>query len=123
GRMVRRGSARAGDALYVSGAIGDAALGLRLRRGVAETHHWPFGVGERAALLTRYLRPEPRIALRDALLAHASAAMDISDGLALTRCGSAPPQTYPGASRPPRCRCLTRRNPCCWPIPPSSRRS
>ena len=54
-----------------------------LRRGDAETHHWPFGVEERAALISRYLRPEPRIPLREALLACASAAMDISDGLAI----------------------------------------
>ena len=42
GAMVRRGGARPGDALYVSGTIGDAALGLRLRRSDADTRGWPL---------------------------------------------------------------------------------
>ncbi|WP_088346172.1 MULTISPECIES: thiamine-phosphate kinase [Rhodomicrobium] len=83
GRMVRRGGAQAGDHLYVSGSIGDAALGLALRRGDAESRGWPLDEAARAELITRYLRPAPRLALRAALLAHASAAMDVSDGLAI----------------------------------------
>lgn len=74
GRMVRRTGARVGDALYVSGAIGDAALGLLARRGTMD------GDGE-AFLIDRYLLPQPRLALAPALLAHASGAMDVSDGL------------------------------------------
>ncbi len=76
GRMPVRTAARPGDRLYVSGTIGDAALGLQLRLGeapaLADTH--------RAALLDRYLLPRPRLALAPAM-AHAAAAMDISDGL------------------------------------------
>jgi len=80
-RMVPRGGARPGDALYVSGTIGDSALGLKLRRGDAEARAWPLDEAARRYLIGRYLRPDPRLALREALLAHASAAMDVSDGL------------------------------------------
>jgi thiamine-monophosphate kinase len=83
GGAVRRGAAGAGDSLYVSGTIGDAALGLVLRGGDAGTAGWPLGLEDRAWLTDRYLRPRPRLALRDALLAHASAAMDVSDGLVI----------------------------------------
>ena len=80
GTMVRRSGAGAGDALFVTGTIGDAALGLRLRQdpkaGASLTS------AQRDHLLTRYLRPEPRNALAETLRAHASAALDISDGLA-----------------------------------------
>ncbi len=74
GRMVPRTGARAGDLLYVSGTIGDAALGLQVRLGTF--------VGQGADhLLARYLRPQPRNALASALLECASGAMDVSDGL------------------------------------------
>lgn len=83
GKMVRRGGAGAGDGLYVSGTIGDAALGLRLRLNDVKAQSWPLDAAARQQLLDRYLRPEPRLGLRAALLAHASAAMDISDGLVI----------------------------------------
>jgi thiamine-monophosphate kinase len=75
GRMVPRTGARAGDAIYVSGTVGDAALGLQFRLGALQSE------GDDAVLLERYLRPQPRMALASALLAHAHAAMDVSDGL------------------------------------------
>jgi thiamine-monophosphate kinase len=81
GRMVRRGSARAGDVLYVTGSLGDAALGLQVRRQARSALVWPLQADERDFLARRYLRPEPRMGLRDVLLDHAWAAMDISDGL------------------------------------------
>ena len=95
GKALRRDGARAGDAIYVSGALGGSALGLETRRGKA----W-----------LRHSRPEPRLALgrflRDRL--RATAAMDLSDGLSLDlrRLGlasklsadvEAPPR-FPGAS-------------------------
>jgi thiamine-monophosphate kinase len=79
GRMVRRGTAQAGDLLYVSGTLGDAALGLQLRSGRVRQQE---RMAEQEWLEGRYLRPQPRTALRDALLSYAHAAMDISDGLA-----------------------------------------
>ena len=75
GRMVPRTGARPGDRLYVSGTIGDAALGLQLRLAGSGA---PAG---QAHLLDRYLHPQPRLALREALRRHASGAMDVSDGL------------------------------------------
>ena len=74
GRMVPRTGARPGDRLYVSGTVGDAALGLRLRLDGAAAPPWA------GHLLDRYLHPHPRLALRGALRRHASGAMDVSDG-------------------------------------------
>lgn len=82
GAMVRRGGARPGDLFIVTGTLGDAALGLALRRDPSLGERWGLGENERRHLVGRYLRPEPRLGARDALLAHATAAMDISDGLA-----------------------------------------
>lgn len=73
GRMLRRAGARPGELVLVSGTIGDAALGLGVVRGdVAD----PAG-----ALVERYRLPTPRLDLREALRAHATAAADVSDGL------------------------------------------
>jgi thiamine-monophosphate kinase len=82
GAIVRRGTARVGDRICVSGTIGDAALGLRLR--LAPEAPWAIGLDPalRAVLADRYLHPRPRLAAARALRHHASAAMDISDGLA-----------------------------------------
>ena len=82
GGMVRRGTARAGDAVFVSGTLGDAALGLRLRRDPSLAAAWGLAPEEAEHLRCRYVRPQPRLALGDTLRRHASAAMDLSDGLA-----------------------------------------
>jgi len=82
GRMVRRGTAQPGDVLFVSGTLGDAALGLRLAKDGALAEAWGLAPAEAQHLRRRYARPQPRLALAGALRAHASAAMDISDGLA-----------------------------------------
>ncbi len=70
GGALRRDGARAGDAIYVSGALGGSALGMAVGRGKA----W-----------RRHLRPEPRLALGRFLRENvrATAAMDLSDGLSL----------------------------------------
>jgi thiamine-monophosphate kinase len=73
GTMVRRAGARPGDLILVSGTIGDGALGLAAMRGEIED---PDGF-----LAERYRLPQPRLELREALRAHASAACDVSDGL------------------------------------------
>lgn len=56
GAMVRRAGARPGDRVFVSGSIGDAALGLALRKGAA----WPLDAGQRQHLMSRYLLPQDR---------------------------------------------------------------
>jgi thiamine-monophosphate kinase len=81
GRMVRRGAARPGDHLYVSGTIGDAALGLALRKDPGLAARCRLGPDMVAALGAAYARPQPPVALAPVLLEHARAAMDVSDGL------------------------------------------
>jgi thiamine-monophosphate kinase len=81
GTTVRRGTARPGDRVFVSGTLGCSALGLKLRSKDAAAMSWGLSEAQEGFLLTRYLRPQPRIALAQALRTHASAAMDISDGL------------------------------------------
>jgi thiamine-monophosphate kinase len=74
-RALRRGGARPGDELYVSGTIGAAAAGLQMLEHVS-------GVVE--SCVHRYLYPEPRVRLGSILGRNraASACMDLSDGLA-----------------------------------------
>ena len=79
GTMVQRRGAQPGDRIFVSGTIGDAALGLRLRKGEGAALRLDIRAEEH--LLNRYLLPQPRNVLAHALRDHASAAMDISDGL------------------------------------------
>jgi thiamine-monophosphate kinase len=76
GRMPPRFGVKPGDRLYVTGSIGDAALGLRLRLGQGPS----LGEAERHHLLQRYLLPQPRSALAPAMALHARAGMDVSDG-------------------------------------------
>jgi thiamine-monophosphate kinase len=82
GRMVRRGTAKPGDILFVSCTLGDAALGLALRKNPDLAAGWGLPATEAEHLRQRYARPQPRLALGEALRTHASAAMDVSDGLA-----------------------------------------
>jgi thiamine-monophosphate kinase len=71
GQMIRRAGARPGDGVWVTGTIGDGALGLAVAQGrlADPTGH----------LLDRYRLPCPRLGL--SLAGIASAAMDVSDGL------------------------------------------
>jgi len=83
GKMVRRSTAEPGDCVVVTGTIGDAALGVLLRRDQNNIgERWRLSEPMRAHLVQRYLLPEPRNALAEVILHHASAAMDVSDGLA-----------------------------------------
>ncbi|MFM7417598.1 MAG: thiamine-phosphate kinase, partial [Alphaproteobacteria bacterium] len=66
--------ARIGDEIWVSGSIGDAALGLRVLQG-------KLTGDAKGHLAQRYRLPEPRLALGQALRGVARAAMDVSDGL------------------------------------------
>jgi thiamine-monophosphate kinase len=81
GTMVPRSGARPGDRVMVTGTIGDAALGLVLRQGAAAAERWGLSRREAAHLAERYLVPQPRNVVAEALRRHASAAMDVSDGL------------------------------------------
>ncbi len=76
GRMARRTGVRPGDRLYVTGTIGDAAIGLKVRLGQGPD----IPQADKAFLLERYLTPEPRLKLIDAMATHANGGMDISDG-------------------------------------------
>ncbi|HET7586839.1 MAG TPA: thiamine-phosphate kinase [Gammaproteobacteria bacterium] len=67
GTALRRSGARPGDRIVVTGALGEAAAGLKA---------WPLADGG-----GRYLYPQPRVAEGQALRGYASAAIDISDGL------------------------------------------
>lgn len=80
GKFVRRQGAASGDHVFVTGSIGDAALGLAVRRD-SSAFDRVLSDDERAFVLGRYLRPRPRLALAATLRNHASAALDISDGL------------------------------------------
>ncbi|MDR4306410.1 thiamine-phosphate kinase [Chelatococcus sambhunathii] len=81
GRTPRRGGGAPGQRLYVTGTIGDAALGLRLRQDERLALKWDLRRDEREHLLDRYLIPEPRLALAGVVAAYAAASMDLSDGL------------------------------------------
>ena len=80
GRMVPRTGARPGHRIYVTGTIGDSALGLQLRLRPDELTPL-IGPEDRDALLDRYLHPNPRLAIRAVLSRHAGGGMDVSDGL------------------------------------------
>ena len=82
GKMVRRSTARSGDCIVVTGTIGDAAIGLKLRRDLTLARRWGLAAAAAAELEDRYLLPRPRNALADAILQYASAAIDVSDGVA-----------------------------------------
>lgn len=75
GQALTRSGARPGDDVWVSGTLGDAAIGLRVLRGLAVTEE------EALELVGRYRTPRPRLALGRILRGLASAAIDVSDGL------------------------------------------
>ncbi|MCC7282338.1 MAG: thiamine-phosphate kinase [Acetobacteraceae bacterium] len=78
GRALLRRGAAAGEVVWVSGTLGDAALGLRVLQGRLRGLS-----GRHAAYLSeRYRVPEPRLELGRALAGIATAALDVSDGLA-----------------------------------------
>ena len=81
GRALLRAAARPGDIVCVSGTIGDAALGLLLRKDRGRGAALGLAAGEVDFLDDRYLLPRPRLGLRAAIAAHGRAGIDVSDGL------------------------------------------
>jgi thiamine-monophosphate kinase len=72
GAALLRSGAQPGDAIYVTGTLGDAAAGLDLlQRGESND-----------VLVQRFLRPTARIETGEAIVGKATAAIDVSDGLA-----------------------------------------
>lgn len=82
GRMVGRTGARPGDRILVTGTIGDAALGLGVLTGGAAAGALASDPAAGNVLVARYRIPQPRNILAPAVRDHATAAMDVSDGLA-----------------------------------------
>jgi len=76
GRALLRSGARAGDDLYVSGALGDARLALEAFRGSLTLAGDDFAAARHALEL-----PQARVALGIALRGVATSAIDVSDGL------------------------------------------
>lgn len=77
GQALRRNGARIGDGIYVSGTIGDGALGLMVARGSVDLPDRE----QVMEIVDRYRLPRPRIALGGRLTGIATAAADVSDGL------------------------------------------
>ncbi len=69
---LRRNGAKPGDLIFVSGSIGDGALGLKCVQGDLPADEFLMG---------RYRLPQPRMALGQALPGLASSCIDVSDGL------------------------------------------
>jgi thiamine-monophosphate kinase len=82
GHIVRRHTARPGDLLFVTGTIGDAVLGLGLQNTPAPGWARALSDDDRAFLIDRYRLPQPRVGIAEIVCDLASAAMDVSDGLA-----------------------------------------
>ena len=73
---VTRGGAKPGHGIYVTGTIGDGYLGLKAAQG-----HLKLEEERLDALAEHYRRPVPRLAYGQAVQGHATAIMDVSDGL------------------------------------------
>lgn len=76
GKALTRSCAKVGDYIYVTGTLGDAALGLKLCQGLHEVSK-----KHQTHILQRFHYPSARVALGQALRNIASSAMDLSDGL------------------------------------------
>jgi thiamine-monophosphate kinase len=81
-RVFTRSGARPGDAIFVTGTLGDSAAGLHILK--SPKRKWQGPAASRKKLVQRHLKPEPRVAAADWLARSrhkVSAMIDISDGL------------------------------------------
>jgi thiamine-monophosphate kinase len=74
GRALRRSAACLGDFIFMTGCLGDAGLGLKIKQG--------YDCANPEAALKRFNRPDPQIEIGQALIGIAHACIDLSDGLA-----------------------------------------
>lgn len=74
GRALMRSAARPGDLIYMTGCLGDAGLGLKIKQG--------YDCANSEAALARFNRPEPQVEAGQGLIGIANACIDLSDGLA-----------------------------------------
>ena len=74
---MARGGARPGDTIFATGTIGDAALGLEVRRSRLPQ----LEAASAGFLVDRYRLPQPRVTVGPRLIGLATAALDVSDGL------------------------------------------
>ncbi|MEQ8664366.1 MAG: thiamine-phosphate kinase [Rhodospirillales bacterium] len=77
GRAILRSTGREGDDLWVTGTIGDAALGLD----ILESRLKPAAAPDGESLTARFVSPVARIGVVGLLQRHATSAIDVSDGL------------------------------------------
>jgi len=75
GKGLRRSTAHPGDFVYLTGCIGDAGLGLKIKQG------YSCSQAHAEVALARFNRPNPQVQAGLALLDIANACIDISDGL------------------------------------------
>lgn len=73
GRALMRSAARPGDFIYMTGGLGDAGLGLKIKQG--------YDCANPEVALTRFNRPEPQVEAGQGLIGIANACIDLSDGL------------------------------------------
>jgi thiamine-monophosphate kinase len=76
GRVPARAGAQVGDAVFVTGAIGDGWLGLQAAKGLLDLE-----ADRLAALIEHYRRPMPRLDYAAVVAQYATASLDVSDGL------------------------------------------
>ncbi len=79
-KPLRRNGAKPGDDVWVSGTLGDAALGLTFARGISDSAI-PIAKTHSEYLIDRYRIPRPQVQLGSALAGVAHSCVDISDGL------------------------------------------